>query len=123
MEPTCEAVENLIGLGQTVCGQPASIKHNGRWLCADCYRTEVDHLESIPLRDWLAAHETLREWDLASVSTERKSSIGLVDRPVPAHGWSCQTPEEWRAMIQWEAEFLAALKYICADAMLKARAQ
>lgn len=123
MEPTCEAVKNLIGLGPWVCLQPANIKSNGRWLCADCYRTEVDNLESIPLRDRLAAHEPLGEWELASACPETKSAMGLVDRPVPAHGWSCQTPEEWRAMIQWEAEFLAALKYICADAMLKARAK
>ena len=73
------------------------------------------------LRDWLAAHERLAEWDSGDAVMRTEMAEALAGRKQPGHGWACATPEEFLEMLQWEADWRAALKYIRADAMLKAR--
>ena len=75
------------------------------------------------LRDWFAGNETLAEWDCPEASAPHKMCEALAGRPKPANGWACNTHDEYIDMLRWEADWRAALKYIRADAMLKAREQ
>jgi hypothetical protein len=68
------------------------------------------------LRDYLAAHETLSEYDHAEAVFPDALAIALAG-PKPDGNWSTN-PIAWH---QWEALYRAKLKYIRADAMLKAR--
>jgi len=73
------------------------------------------------LRDWFAGQESLTDWDDVEVVMSTPMAEALAGRKQPGHGWSCATPEEYLAMLQFEADWRAALRYIRADAMLKAR--
>lgn len=68
------------------------------------------------LRDWFAGKETLMEWDNPDAVMSEKMAIALAG-PKPEGGWS-NNPI---GMLQWEAKWRSALKYIRADAMLAAR--
>lgn len=72
------------------------------------------------LRDWFAGRETLREWD-NSDSNPSAAFCETLAGPKPPHGWGYKTEDELVAMLQWEATWRARIKYIRADAMLKAR--
>ena len=116
----CEALKNMIGTGIKECGAPADVQTKDGWICAECYQTDLDNLEGIPLRDWLAAHETLSEWEDFDALDQSACEL-LAGRPKPKHGWRCETREQLIETLQWEADWRAILKYILADAMLKAR--
>jgi hypothetical protein len=73
------------------------------------------------LRDWFAGKENLSEWDDQEAIPSKSMIEALAGYPQPTHGWSCSTQSEWIAMLTWEADWRSALKYIRADAMLKAR--
>lgn len=72
------------------------------------------------LRDYFAAKETLAEWDHPEAVVSQSMGEALAG-PRPQHGWSCKDPEQWIAMLRWEAAWRSALKYIRADAMIAAR--
>lgn len=127
---TCEQCKNAIPLGAF------NVFLNGKIYCSACFNDHVK--KSLPppcidatfatqpakveLRDWLAAHETLKEWEDFDMFEQRDCEF-LAGRPKPKHGWRCETREQLIETLQWEADWRAALKYIRADAMLKARAQ
>ena len=67
------------------------------------------------LRDYLASKETLSDFDAEQMSD--KIINALATEPKPEGSWS-DNPLEW---IRWEAGWRARLKYIRADAMIKAR--
>lgn len=73
------------------------------------------------LRDWFAGHESLADWDNMEAVMKTEMAEALAGRKQPGHGWACATPKEFLAMLQWEADWRAALKYLRADAMLKAK--
>lgn len=75
----------------------------------------------VEIRDWFAGKENLSEWDDQEAIPSKSMTEALAGYPQPTHGWSCSTQSEWIAMLTWEADWRAALKYIRADAMLKAR--
>lgn len=80
------------------------------------------HFHGAALRDLFAMNERLAEWDSPDAeSPPAKMCEALAGRPRPAHGWSCNTAEQYLDILRWEAEWRAALKYLRADAMLKAR--
>lgn len=79
--------------------------------------------QGMSLRDWFAAHENLAEWDDPEAIPSQVMAEALAGYSCPHHGWSCSTQSEWIAMITWEADWRSALKYIRADAMLKARSK
>lgn len=72
--------------------------------------------DGMSLRDWLAAHETLADFDDAECSISDQLCVGLAGRG-PSGDWRTNTIE-W---VKWEAKWRSALKYIRADAMLAAR--
>lgn len=74
------------------------------------------------LRVWLAAQEQVSEWDHPEAVAPNGMCEALAG-PRPGHGWDCKTPEQWIAMLEWEALWRAKIKLIRADAMLKARNQ
>ena len=67
----------------------------------------------ISLRDWFAAQEHLTDWEQPDVFMSNETAEQLAGRPRPATGNYLDT-------LKWEAEWRAALRYIRADAMLKA---
>lgn len=73
------------------------------------------------LRDYFAAAEQLTEWDHPECVASIPMCEALAGRKIPEHGWSAHTPEEWLAHLRWEADWRAALRYLRADAMLRAR--
>lgn len=81
-----------------------------------------DHVESLSehpgmsLRDRFAAHETLSDHDHPDVLMPDKIAIALAG-PRPEGDWFTNSLE-W---LKWEALYRARLRYIRADAMLKAR--
>lgn len=70
----------------------------------------------ILLRDYFAAHEKLSDHDHPDVPMPDTIAIALAG-PKPGGDWFTNSIE-W---LQWEALYRAKLKYIRADAMLKAR--
>ena len=82
-----------------------------------------EQFPGMSLRDWFAGQESLSEWDYQEAIPSKSMTEALAGRPRPEHGWSCSTQSEWIAMITWEADWRSALKYIRADAMLKARSK
>jgi hypothetical protein len=89
-----------------------------RW--DDKTRQEVQWC-GMTLRDWFAGKENLSEWDDQESIPSKSMAEALAGYQQPTHGWSCSTQSEWIAMLTWEAKWRSALKYIRADAMLKAR--
>ena len=77
--------------------------------------------DGMSLRDWFAGQEGLAEWDDGDAVMSTRMAEALAGRKQPGHGWACATPEEYLAMFQFEADWRAALKYLRADAMLKAK--
>ena len=77
--------------------------------------------DGMSLRDWFAGHENIAELDDQNAIPSESMCVALAGRDKPNHGWSCKSPEQWVAMLQWDSDWRAALKYIRADAMLKAR--
>ncbi len=77
----------------------------------------------IALKDWFAGQESLSEWDHPEAIPSQVMAEALAGYPRPKHGWSRSTQSQWIAMITWEADWRSALKYIRADAMLKARSK
>lgn len=65
------------------------------------------------LRDYLAAHETLCDWctNEAAMPNDWAKLLAGYERPV-------NDPIGW---LRWEADWQSALKYIRADAMIRAR--
>jgi hypothetical protein len=65
------------------------------------------------LRDYFAAHETLGDWNIQEVNmpSDWADLLAGYKRPV-------NDPIGW---LRWEADWQSALKYIRADAMLRAR--
>ena len=66
---------------------------------------------SIPLRDVFACHEVVKDDNYPSAL---KAALA---GPPPSGGWQTN-PEQW---MRWEADWRARIRYIRADAMLKAR--
>ena len=73
------------------------------------------------LRDWFAGQERLADWDNSDAVMQRAMAEALAGQPQPPNGWAGKTTAELIAMLRWEAEWKAALKYLRADAMMKAR--
>lgn len=72
------------------------------------------------LRDWFAGQETLADFDSPEASVPKWAAEALVGRQRPDH-LNVTKAENWIELLKWEAEWRAAIKYIRADAMLKAR--
>lgn len=66
---------------------------------------------SMTLRDMFACHEVVKDDDYPSAL-----KVALAGTP-PSGGWQTN-PEQW---MRWEADWRARIRYIRADAMLKAR--
>lgn len=64
------------------------------------------------LRDYLAAHETLLDWAHPSVQMPEEMRKKLAGYDMPQDGVE---------YLHWEAAWMSALKYIRADAMIRAR--
>lgn len=77
--------------------------------------------DGMSLRDYFASNEKLTEWDGTDSMLPTAATEALAGRPMPAGGWGAKTPEQWLEMHMWEADWRARLKYIRADAMLRAR--
>lgn len=76
--------------------------------------------EGMSLRDYFAASEQLTDFDqFETINTELGEA--LAGRKAPEEGWSTKDPGTLREAILFEADWRAALKYIRADAMLRAR--
>ena len=73
------------------------------------------------LRDYFAAQEQLSEFDHLDAILPKKMAEALAGRPMPEHGWGAKTDDECLSMLQWEADWRSALKYMRANAMLAAR--
>lgn len=71
------------------------------------------------LLDLFAAHETLADWDSPDVTIPTGMSNALAGYECPDHGAICSTPEQWLAMLQWDADWRAALKFLRAGAMVR----
>lgn len=83
------------------------------------WKDTPDHESGMSMRDYFAAHETLP--DFSQELLEKHIAEALAG-PMPEGGWGGkQPPEHYRAMLAWEAKWRAELKYIRADAMIKAR--
>jgi len=67
------------------------------------------------LRDFFAARETLQDFDHPDVVFGLSAKEALAGRQIPK--------EAGIPYLQWEADWRAALRYIRADAMMKARAK
>jgi hypothetical protein len=80
-----------------------------------------EQFSGMSLRDHFASRETLSEWDNHDAVVANQMAEALAGYPRPSHGWKCETASEWLAMVKWEADWRAALRYIRADAMIKAR--
>lgn len=118
---TCDVLADIAK--QIRCGKPARWNDGQHFVCDDCMNSK--HAGSQPkdyiqLRDWLAAHETLKEWEDFDTVDQNAAEL-LAGRPKPKHGWRCETREQLIETLQWDADWRAALKYIRADAMLRAR--
>lgn len=75
----------------------------------------------VTLRDWFAAQENLKEWEDFDFIDQNAAEL-LSGRLKPKQSWrDCKTREQLVETLQWEADWRAALKYIRADAMLRAR--
>lgn len=72
------------------------------------------------MRDYFAAHESLSQFDHPEVDVPDSLANVLANRPRP-FPWSTSSLAEYLENLRWEAEWRAALKYLRADAMLKAR--
>ena len=96
-------------LGDTFTGEDGYTRH------------QFPGCSGMSLRDWFAGQESLTDGDDVEVVMSTPMAEALAGRKQPGHGWSCATPEEYLAMLQFEADWRAALRYIRADAMLKAR--
>lgn len=71
------------------------------------------------LRDWFAGQETLADLDSQEASVPRSAAEALAGRkPDLSH---VTKADNWIEHLKWEAEWRAAIKYIRADAMLRAR--
>ena len=71
------------------------------------------------LRDWFAGQETLADFDSQEASLPKWVAEALAGRkPDLSH---VTKADNWIEHLKWEAEWRAALKYIRADAMLRAR--
>lgn len=66
------------------------------------------------LRDWFAGHETLSDWDVTGACMPKEAAELLAGRPCPQTG-------NYVDNLIWEAEWRARLRFIRAEAMLKAR--
>lgn len=95
-------------------------------VCFQHRNLETEELEvsavnwGMSLRDWFAANEKLAEWDNPE-SVASNSMIEALAGPRPVKGWAAKTKDEWVEMLTWDATWRAKLKYLRADAMLKAR--
>ena len=74
------------------------------------------------LRDYFASKERLSEWD-SDTAVPSKNMCEALAGPMPPSGWSAVSREEWIAILEWEAKWRAAIKFIRADAMLAERAK
>ncbi len=70
------------------------------------------------LRDFLASRETLAEFDFPDEVCHRRTAEALAGRPHPTPEQCAADPLAYR---KWEADWRAALRYLRADAMLRAR--
>lgn len=71
------------------------------------------------LRDWFAGQETLADFDAPEASVPKWAAEALAGRqPDLSH---VTKADNWIEHVKWEAEWRAKLKYIRADAMLRAR--
>lgn len=84
---------------------------------------QANYTGGMSLRDWFAGQESLAEWDSGDAVIRPQMAEALAGRKQPEHGWACATPGEFLAMLRFEADWRAALKYLRADAMLKAKAK
>lgn len=75
--------------------------------------------DGLSLRDYLAAAESVREWDNPDAAPSKNMCEALAGRPMPESGWGGDV----LAMLRFEAEWRAALKYLRADAMIAERAK
>lgn len=73
------------------------------------------------LRDWFAGQDALAEWDFPDAVIPKSMAEALAGRPQPSFWGYCKSPEEYLSALTWEADWRAALKYLRADAMLRAR--
>ena len=82
--------------------------------CVDGKIEPVGH-NGMSLLDWFAGHETLSDWDVADACMPKDAGELLAGRPRPTTG-------NYVDYLIWEADWRARLRFIRADAMLKARA-
>lgn len=75
--------------------------------------------EGMSLRDWFAGQEQLRDLDLNDERPSLAMAEFLAGRPRPPDS-ADSTREEIVAALRWEADWRAAIRYIRADAMLRA---
>ena len=72
------------------------------------------------LRDWFAGQETLADFDAPDASVPKWAAEALAGRQKP-ECLHVTKADNWIEMMKWEADWRAGLKYIRADAMLRAR--
>lgn len=87
---------------------------------AQDWQAKGNHHPGMSLRDWFAGQETLADFDNPDATMPRGMAEALAGRPRPDHG-AGNTRDQWLAMLQWDADWRARLKFIRADAMLRAR--
>jgi hypothetical protein len=76
----------------------------------------AEYSDGMTLRDWFAGHETLADLDRPEIIIGKELLVALAG-PCPEKAYD-QDPVAW---VIWESNWRAKLKYIRADAMLKAR--
>lgn len=72
------------------------------------------------LRDWFAGRETLADFDAPEASVPKWAAEALAGRQRP-ECLHVTKADNWIEIMKWEADWRAGLKYIRADAMLRAR--
>lgn len=96
-----------------------STPHDGGNAFPNSYECEDGELithHGMTMRDYLAAHEKLTEYDDRQTEVPMPLAEALAG-PRPKQAWN-DDPVAW---IKWEAKWRATMKYIRADAMLEVR--